>query len=213
MSFYSGRKQGICPGTINGSPINGLCERVCIQTNKVFDACMKQITESNMQLTATTFNPASPSDPLTFVSAKCVAENVELTNLVVDRFEDKPCFARVTGDIQIPVEISYTDSNGTPGTTTVTMTVSEDVVLYVPQPSIVPYKIEAFANCVVPDGRYVGDNVFSIDCCLTIILRVLVNVELLVPSYGYCPIPPCQEYTQDVCSGFFELPLYPSTTN
>ena len=36
------------------------------------------------------------------------------------------------------------------------------------------------------------------------------DAELLVPTYGYCQIPPCQDFTQDVCTGFFDLPLYPS---
>lgn len=41
------------------------------------------------------------------------------------------------------------------------------------------------------------------------ILKIVMEVELLVPSYGYCAIPPCQNYSQEVCAGFFELPIYP----
>ena len=48
-----------------------------------------------------------------------------------------------------------------------------------------------------------------LSACLTVILKVSMQVELLVPSYGYCAIPPAQEYSQEVCTGFFELPLYP----
>ena len=39
--------------------------------------------------------------------------------------------------------------------------------------------------------------------------KIVMTVELLVPSYGYAQMPSCQEYTQEVCSGFFELPLFP----
>ena len=39
--------------------------------------------------------------------------------------------------------------------------------------------------------------------------KIVMEVELLIPSYGYASIPPCQEYTQEVCAGFFELPMYP----
>ena len=47
---------------------------------------------------------------------------------------------------------------------------------------------------------------------LTTMLRVVAVVDVLVPSYGYTPIPPCTPYTgDDVCPGvFFDLPLYPT---
>ena len=54
-----------------------------------------------------------------------------------------------------------------------------------------------------------SDNSFTVSACVTCILKVAMQVELLVPSYGYCAIPPAQEYSQEICSGFFELPLYP----
>ena len=42
MSFYSNFKSDKCPGTITGNPLNGLTEKVCIQAEKIFDACIKQ---------------------------------------------------------------------------------------------------------------------------------------------------------------------------
>lgn len=210
MSFYSGSRNSFCPGPITGNPLNGLCEKACIHTKKVFDACLRQMQESDVQVTVANYTPASPAQPLTFVSVNCVSDQVTINNLVVDRFEDKPCFARVSGTVVIPVEIRYTDANGVSGVATSEVTVNSDVVLYVPQPSVVPFTVEAYASCLSPDGEYVGNNVFSLDFCLSIILRVVVEAEILVPTYGYCPIPPCQEFTQDACSGFFELPLYPA---
>lgn len=61
----------------------------------------------------------------------------------------------------------------------------------------------------IDQGAYTGTNQFTVDACVTIILKVVMEVELLVPSYGYSAIPPCQEYTQEVCAGFFELPVFP----
>ncbi len=210
MSFYSGSRNSFCPGPIQGNPLNGLCEKACIHTKKVFDACIRQMQETDVQLTVTDFTPENPVQPLTFVNVRCVGTDVTISDLVVDRFDDKPCFARVSGTVNVPVVVTYTDANGVVGTGNSVISVNTDVVLYVPQPSIVPFTIEAFASCLSPDGEYVGDNVFSIDTCLSIILRVVVEAELLVPTYGYCPIPPCQEFTQDACSGFFDLPLYPA---
>ena len=28
------------PGTISGNPLTGMCEKVCIQAQKIFDACV-----------------------------------------------------------------------------------------------------------------------------------------------------------------------------
>ena len=54
-----------------------------------------------------------------------------------------------------------------------------------------------------------GENTFTVNACITIILKIAIDVEILLPSYGYCAIPPAQDYSQEVCAGFFELPLYP----
>ena len=43
MSFFSNFQSDKCPGAISGNPLNGLCEKVCIQAQKIFDACIKQI--------------------------------------------------------------------------------------------------------------------------------------------------------------------------
>ncbi len=212
MSFFSNNRTQNCPGPLTHNPTSGLCEKACIEVKKVFDACLKQLQEEDLQVTVTTYSPADPAFPLTFVSANCISGAVTIDNLVVDRFEDKPCFARVSGDVVIPLEINYTDANGVAGVATGTITINQDVVLYVPQPSVFPFAIEALASCVTPTGEYVSDNIFEINVCITIILKVVVEAELLVPSYGYCPIPQCQDYSQDACTGFFNLPLYPQIT-
>ena len=112
MSFFSGNRQGCNPGPITGNPLQGLCEKACIQTTKVFDACMKQIQLDNAQVTLTDQTPASPTTPLTFVSCSTQIDNVTINDLVVDRFDDKPCFARVSGSVAIPITVNYTDSTG-----------------------------------------------------------------------------------------------------
>ena len=210
MSFFSGNRQGCNPGPITGNPLTGLCEKACIQTRKVFDACMKQLQLENTSITLDGLTPADPVLPLTFVGCTTQTDNVIIENLLVDRFDDKPCFARVSGTAVAPITITYTDANGVAGSGVGSITLPFDVVLYVPQPSIIPYQVTAFANAICAGGNFVDGTTFSIDLCLTMIIRVIVDAELLVPTYGYCQIPPCQDFTQDVCSGFFDLPLYPS---
>lgn len=211
MSFFSNFHSDKCPGNINGNPINGLCEKVCIQARKVFDACIKQGQQENLTVTYTTTTPATVTPPLTFVSARSLSPNGVISNLEVDALPDRVGFSRVQATVTIPMEIVFVDANGVEGKAITSIPIQEDVILSVPSPSIIPYTVEATASAVSPEGSFIGDGVFQINACTTVILKIVVDVELLVPTYGYCAIPPCQDYSQEICSGFFELPLFPQT--
>ena len=209
MSFFSNFSSDHCPGTISGNPLNGLCEKVCIQTEKIFDAGIIQTRLENYTVGLTNPTPANPTYPLTFVSARSLASEGTVTNLTVDQQNDGSC-ARVQCTVTVPIEIVYLDATGAEGKATSQIVLNEDVIMYVPPASVMPFTVTAIASCVSPEGTFNSTNgTFSISACLTLILKVAMQVELLVPSYGYCAIPPAQEYSQEVCSGFFELPLYP----
>ncbi|MGN0814625.1 MAG: hypothetical protein ACI4MH_05285 [Candidatus Coproplasma sp.] len=210
MSFFSNFQSTQCPGSISGNPLNGLCEKVCIQAQKIFDACIKQIQIDNYTLTLTDMIPADPTYPLTFISARSVSSTGTLTNLNIDRLADKPGCARVQATVSIPVEVLYSDANGVEGVAQATVSVAEDVLLFVPAPSIMPYKATAEVSAVCTEGTFDASlNTFKVNACITIILKIAIDVEILIPSYGYCAIPPAQDYSHEVCAGFFELPLYP----
>lgn len=209
MSFFCNCNSDRSPGRISGNPMNGLCEKVCVQAKKVFDACMKQSQEDGYQITLTNLTPANPTYPLTFVSARSISTEATILSLQVDSIQDRPNLSRVQITYSLPVEVIYTDANGVQGKGTGVVTASQDVILYVPAPSIMPYSIEVVGSIVAPEGVYTALNTFTISCCTTAILKVVMSVELLVPSYGYVNVPTCQEFTQEICSGFFELPLFP----
>lgn len=210
MSFFSNFQSDKCPGTINGNPLNGMCEKVCIQAQKIFDACIKQVQLENYTLTVSSFTPANPTYPLTFISARSTSAGATLTNVSVERIADKQGCARVQATVNIPVEVVYTDANGVEGVATATISVSEDVLLFVPAPSIMPFKVVAEASAVAAEGSFNSEGgTFTVNACVSIILKIAIDVEILVPSYGYCAIPPAQDYSKEVCAGFFELPLYP----
>lgn len=209
MSFYTCNRSGNCPGVMSGNPLNGICEKACIQVDKVLDACMRQIQEANVQVSLENQNPQNPATPLTYVGAVTNGDTV-ISNLTVERLADKPNFARVSFDAQVPLIVTYTDANGVTGTGTSSISIPNDVIMFIPQPSLIPYRIEVFGALSSPIGSYVSDSTFQISACVTLITRVLVQSEILVPSYGYCTPPPAQEFTQEICSGVFELPIFPT---
>ncbi len=214
MSFYTDARPGIYPGQTTNA-MNGLCERICIQTTKVFDACMLQAQIEDYALTLTNFNPADPATPLTFVSGNSTTGPATVTGLTITRFDDRPNFARVQATINIPVVVTYTDANNVAGTATGTIAVNQDVIMYVPQPSLTPIDVIAFGSAVISQGTYnPTTGGFTISACVTAILKVVAVVDVLVPSYGYCPIPPCTPYTgEEACPGVFEMPLYPTAVS
>ena len=209
MSFFSNFSSDHCPGPITGNPVSGLCEKVCIQAEKIFDAGIIQTRLANNTLTLTDLTPADPTYPLTFVSARSLTGTGTVSDVSVERQPDS-CCARVQATVTIPVEVVYTDATGAEGRATANVTLDEDVLMYVPSASVMPFTVTAVASCVIPEGTFnAQNNTFTVSACVTCILKVAMQVELLVPAYGYCAIPPAQEYSQEVCSGFFELPLYP----
>lgn len=211
MSFYSNFHSDKCPGQLSGNPLNGLTEKVCIQADKIFDACIKQTQIENYTLTLTDPEPATVTYPLTFVSARSLTAQATVTNLNIDRQADGRC-ARVQATVSVPVEVLYTDAAGVDGRATATVSVNQDVLLSVPAPSIIPFTVQAVMSVVAPEGTFnAEDNTFTVSLCVTVILKIAMQVQLLVPTYGYCAIPPAQEYSQEVCADFFELPLYPRT--
>ncbi len=209
MSFFTNNATDRGPGRITGNAVNGLCERVVIQAQKVFDACIRQTQEEGITLALTGFNPANPAYPLTFLSARSVTNRGEVTDIKIDRLPDRQRFARVQATVTVPMEVVYTDANGVQGVAQSSISVNQDIVMYIPEPSIIPFTVDAVVSVVAPEGVYVEGPTFTVTCCITMIMKIVMPVELLVPSYGYAAIPPCQEYTQEVCSGFFDLPIYP----
>lgn len=213
MSFYSNFQSDKCPCQITGNPISGLTEKVCIQAEKIFDAAIKQTQLENYSLTLTDLSPENPTYPLTFISARSTAAEATVTNLNVDRQADKHC-ARVQATVSVPLEVLYTDANGVEGSATAIVSLNQDVLLFVPAPSIMPFTVQAVVSAVAPEGTFNPETGgFTATICATVILKIAMSVEILVPTYGYCAIPPAQEYSQEVCSGFFELPLYPQGRN
>ena len=123
MSFYSNFQSDKCPGPITGNPLSGLTDKVCIQAEKIFDACIKQLQLENYTLTLSGFTPANPTYPLTFVSARTVSSDAVVSNLSVDRQADRQC-ARVQATVNVPVEVLYVDAAGVEGKATSLVTVS-----------------------------------------------------------------------------------------
>lgn len=229
MSFYSYKNANSthCPCTLASNEIlNGLNEKVCIQVQRVYDSCLQQEQLDDRCVTLQSFGlvPSTgcgcgdqscdsgntqPVLPISFESCRSTTTEGTIRNLSVERLCDRPCFARVRGQVEVPIDILFTDANCREYIGRGVVTVDKDVLLSIPDESIVPYTIEAMVSAICVSGTYIGNNVFQLEICVTVVLKVLAKVEMLVPSYGFCEVPPCEEFADSVCDEFFSLPLFP----
>ena len=164
MSFFCNFQSDKCPGPINGNPMNGLCEKVCLEAKKVFDACMQQSQLTGIVLNLTDLTPSNPTYPLTFISAKSTTSVGTINNLLVEPLKERPNSARVKCDIVVPLSVAYVDANGVEGVGTSSITISKDVILNIPSASNMPYSVESVVSVVSNIGTYTAQNQFTIDC-------------------------------------------------
>ena len=212
MSFFINNNNPNRPGSICNNPTSGLCEKALIETNKVFDACLAQSTETGIVLTLTDYEPAGPVFPLTFISAENNPnEQPVITDLVVTRLADRPNFANITGTVTIPLVVTYRDANGVLGSALSSTSFPINTVLFYPQPSLHPVRVETTASFRSQIGTFTGENQFTVTGCLQIIIKVVATVLLLIPTYGYPSIPPCQASEVNVCPGVFDSPIFPTS--
>lgn len=215
MSFYINNTNPFRPGPLVGNPMNGICEKTLIETTKVFDACVSQSTETGIVLPLTDFNPENPAQPLTFISAENQIGNpATASNIVIERIDQSPNYANVSLTVTIPVTVTYRDANGVVGTATSSITIQKCAILFVPQPSQTPIEVIAQGFFSSRIGTLTDETTFTVTGCIRIVLKVVAEVDLLIPSYGYPVIPPCQacQENNNVCPAFQDLPLYPTAS-
>jgi hypothetical protein len=181
---------------------NNVAERTCIQVDRVFDACIQQRSVPSTLTVSFTETPTGVTAISVTNSGPGEVSDVEITPISGSRS------SRVSYILTVPILVVATNAAGSQFTGTSTMTFVQDLILRVPQDGVISPEIVATAVVVGVQNSLSG-NVLTTNACVTIITKVVANVILVVPSYGYPILPPCQEYTEDLCSGIFDTPVFP----
>ncbi|MDD3947594.1 MAG: hypothetical protein PHI19_07120 [Clostridia bacterium] len=178
-------------------------QRMCILTKRVFDACLQQIARENEQLYVSFQEP-----PVSFVEVRgngtCVISNVSITPT------NTPGCSRVRFTLTIPLEVVALNEEGNPILGTTSVVVEQDLFMRVPQDSLVPTEIACTTSIQGFNGS-LSDSTLTITLCITLIIRIVADVDIVITSCGYVNLPPCSMYSEDICSGVFSLPVYPPT--
>ena len=130
MSFYSQQNQGNerCPSLIGFDGLKRIKERVCIQVNKVYDACLQQEVLENVRVNLTHVKGSGFEPPLTLVSCRSTSVTGKLVGTVIQRLEDRPNFARVRTKVEIPIEVVFEDARRKQGVGRAVITIPKDVI-------------------------------------------------------------------------------------
>ncbi|MGI5877324.1 MAG: hypothetical protein ACOX7W_01810 [Christensenellales bacterium] len=184
---------------------------MCIQVKKVYDACIQQERLENITVCICQIQPntARPIGPFEFVSCRSSSNRGKLKDLIITRLPEREHFARVRATVEIPIDIVFTDQQNEEHVGKGFICVHKDVILFVPNESIIPFFVDNIVSAICVTGTFAGDSCFNITVCVTIILKIVAEVDLLIPAFGFCRIPPCEEFAENICDEFFALPIFP----
>lgn len=182
----------------------GTCEKACVDVKRVFDACIQQTSVTGETLEVDFGGEQTTG--YTVTSLKSSGKTV-VSDLVVTPISGSPC-SRVSYTATVPVTVVATNATGATITGSSSLSINEDIMLRVPADGVIAPTVDA---TVVVEGfqSTLADTEVVTNACITVITKVVADVILVIPTYGYPTLPPCQEYTQDVCSGVFSTPVFP----
>ena len=153
-----------------------------------------------------------PCGAWTFESCRSSTTAGNISNLSIERLCDRPQYARVKCTVDVPVDVLFVDQRCQEWMGQARICVDKDVLLCVPEDSVVPFTIESLVSAICVSGSYIGNCTFEITVCVTVVLKVLAEVDIMIPTYGFCEIPPAEEFAENVCDEFFSLPLFPQSS-
>lgn len=201
-------QQEVVPGPVEPGQLPEPTEITCIEVVKIYDACSQRLCLDNIP--PITFVPTGTSP--SFGGCRNITVTlVSPPGFTITPLTDRPGFARVQATFQVTYDIVITYPDGTtqilPGNTT---TFTKDIVLYVPEPAMAIMKFEALAECLFGRVNVGVTTTVEVIIGVWIIIKSAVDVQLLVPSYGFCPTPPeCEEFPTNVCDEFMQRPFPP----
>ncbi len=193
-------------GTICGNPLCGLNERICINVRKINDGCITRYQDRVFSLTFS--EPLEGTAPFTYVETRSSGPSI-VSDLIITPIEGRR--NRIQMNVTTPVTVTYTDSTGATYAANSSVEIARDVILNLPEDSLSNYSIEVSTSIASTIGTFIGDTI-EIRACVVQIIRVVVVVDVLIPSYGYCEYPPCEEYSDEICQALFNLPIFPTET-
>lgn len=163
----------------------------CIKVDKVYDSCFQVESRSRDTTVTTGLTGEFVTGTFTVGQAVPCALAGPITCSVINRVPTTGNFATLTIVVSVPVTL--TNPNAPTETADRVFTFTKIVTLCAPEGVTVDCENDStllFCNCVV---SAVGIDTITVTCdfqvCL--VIKTILTVQLLVPSYGFCVPAPC----------------------
>jgi hypothetical protein len=189
------------PGLVDQRNCPTPSEIVCIYVHKIYDACsQRDCREFIFQVDRSVSR---------IVSCQVVPGSIEVKNTSITQFDLGP-LARVDATICADVSVTFIATDGTEHTIVRSVSFKKAVLLYAPNPDNFDYQVFAESVFECLSCRITTDGQIACFIGAFIILKVALFVQLLVPSFGFCPVPvECEELPEipNVCIEFETRPF------
>lgn len=182
--------------------------RVVISVPRVLDSAVVVLHED--QCVINTGNlPSTAAAPFTVKAIKAMPAETQMQQTTVQRLSCNTNCSRVTADVSIPLTMTITDASGAEFETYSNVTRQIDIVLYIPTDAAFPYTITSEGVMECCGTSCAGTTTTLRHTCFKILTRVTAVTDLLIPSYGYAPLNPAENYYQSESNNFINQPLFP----
>lgn len=177
---------GMCPP--EGCPPFDRIE--CIVVKKVYDSCF-QIDERTRNFTFNVGGATGPFNVGTPVPCE-LAGPIDCEELKRTPIPGQPGFFTVTILVKVPLRLR--NPNNPNQTQMEMLTFVKNVTLCCPEGTEVSCTESTFlfCNCVITDFN-MSTNMLTVTCDIQVclVIKCTLDVQLLVPSYGFCVPAPC----------------------
>lgn len=128
--------------------------------------------------------------------------------LVITNIDSKPNFRRVRFCLRIPFEITTKNGNIIEG---YLPDIYKDIVMFIPQVrDEFAFEILVETSSKLLTKPAIVNNQLSFAVGTFIIIKSIGKVQLLIPSFGFCPEPPlCEKYTENFIYDDFKSRKFP----
>lgn len=191
--------------------LQDLNEAVCIITSKVFSSCKDKECLADVTSGVLTGTPPYIVTDIEFGKAI-------ISNSVITFINDGKNLSEVQFNLTVPYTITYTASS-VPQTITGNLKLgNKNIMMYIPQSAnnnAEDYKLIAETYTDVLDGVNLVNNTFVFTVGIYEIYKIAQDVQLYIPAFGYCPVPPDAigfippPPPQDKCDRFLNDPSFP----
>lgn len=165
----------------------------CVIVDKVYAQCQNRECFTSIDV---------DTGDKTFRSIRFEAGFILPGTLNIDNIPNKPHFKRVRFTLRVPYIITFTDGTTLEGHLP---DINKDIILFMPESrDEFEFDIVVETSSSVLGQPIVTEDEVTFAVGVFIIIKVVGRVQLLIPTFGFCPEPPqCVDFSQDnICDDF-----------